>query len=313
MSTRSRLPLALLPAALLAGCAGAANSAAPATTAPAAPAPGAGGKPACVADVGPTAQLVRGAPPQPAPCDARHGAETWRQVTLPAPWSDPGRARPAPGSADEAELGRLAAERCPEDSWRSVANLTGTEATAQGRRSQPTALRTLWYYSPAAEWSAGQRWLRCDLGFAFDQPTRDAVDWKALLAPTLATPEGVRLVGTDCIVSADPAQPEAHTVCDRPHETEVMSSYHPSTGPIAPEAMDQACAEDAALRLGLDELPAGTARYRIAVSARPGTTEAGSATATIYCVLSYQDPTTGAAVRTAGSATGMGTGDPAVG
>jgi hypothetical protein len=307
------LRAAVIPALLLVGCA---NDGAGSTPAPTTTAARAGDKAACGVQVGPEQERRADAPPAFVDCTEPHGTEVWRKVDLPAPWNDPGRPRPRPGSPEEAELRRIALDNCTEARWRSYLNLPAPVPTPTGEGSGPTSVRNRWYYPTAGDWAAGARWIRCDLGFAWDQATRQAVGFKGLIVPAILSSRDRWMIVTDCVAGAD-APSEAHVLCEQPHEAEVVSYYRISSGQ-RPSATDlegenwrPLCAEEATAHLGLEAPADGTGRLRFETKARAASVadwDAGDHR--VSCLLAYRDRTSNAVVRTTGTSMGQGTAEP---
>jgi hypothetical protein len=153
----------------------------------------------------------------PVPCDQAHGLETWKVAALPERWRTVKHLPLADETLDK-ELARAVDDLCPPaelDGFLGLPVMTDRHGT---RHRPSVVIGSAFTPSPAA-WSAGARWVRCDVGYRWNDPNGS-------LPRTLAAggPRGDRphpeIDGGLCV-----DRDGFYLRCAEPHVSEVMARY----------------------------------------------------------------------------------------
>ncbi|MBI2706341.1 MAG: septum formation family protein [Actinobacteria bacterium] len=113
--------------------------------------------------------------PQPTvPCDQPHGLETWKVADLPEKWNDWPERPDSDGRDGRAVYDEIEGSLCTQDELDDFLGRPRRIATDHGLRSERSAISSVWFFPTAAEWQAGARWIRCDVGLAYDDDWRTA-------------------------------------------------------------------------------------------------------------------------------------------
>jgi hypothetical protein len=153
-------------------------------------------------------------------CTAPHGLETWRVVELPDPYG-PAATYPADDAAHD-QLSDAASDSCgrqrgPHGGGEALEFLGVPFAEpAEGAVQQSVTPYHGYVFTPSpAQWDAGARWVRCDVGLLVDDPTGSLTG--SLQGVHRTPPPG----GIPPLCAAG----DPWISCDAPHDVEVVSRY----------------------------------------------------------------------------------------
>jgi hypothetical protein len=103
----------------------------------------------------------------PVPCDRPHGLETWKVATLPDRWRTVKHLPLAEGALED-ELADAVDDLCPKADVEAFLGLA-VKSDRFGALHQPSGVIGYAYTPPPAQWLAGARWVRCDVGFRWPE------------------------------------------------------------------------------------------------------------------------------------------------
>jgi hypothetical protein len=153
------------------------------------------------------------------PCTQPHGLETYAAGPLPSEWGT--SPYPVKSTAVYRRLQDAVASICTEEAFDGYYGVR-REATDAGVRRPVGAIHTSWFIPSRAAWAAGERWVRCDLRVAWDDPTGSlTASLRGRYDEIAAT-----ALGASCVVAG--ATNAAR--CDQPHALEGVTQYLHVTG-----------------------------------------------------------------------------------
>ena len=188
----------------------------------------------------------------PVPCTDPHGLETWKVAPLPDRWRAVAHL-PAGDAVLDDDLEEAIHTACPR---RELATFLGTPPTATklGRSYRPQPVQGFTFLPSPAQWAAGERWVRCDVGYRWGDPDGSL---RATLAPSPPTAPGAdpvprpELDAGRCFDRDEEPVPctEAH-VAQFVVDVEEPTTPRPATATTAGDAWETLCRSQGRALLG---------------------------------------------------------------